>query len=152
MAKQSAGLLVYRLTDKIEVLLVHPGGPFFARKDLGSWSVPKGEYTDEEEPLTAAIREFKEETGQSIDGNFIPLSPIKQKGHKLVKAWAVQGNIDVSAVVSNTFEMIWPPNSQQFKTFPEVDRAEWFPVPLAKEKINPGQVPFLIELENLLKS
>lgn len=150
MARQSAGILLYRITNVPEVLLVHPGGPFFAKKDLGSWSVPKGEYTDEEAPLNAAKREFKEETGFDVTGNFIPLKSVKQKGGKVIQAWAVEGNIDADAVVSNTFVLNWPPGSQNFKTYPEVDRAAWFPLNVAREKINERQAAFLDELETML--
>ena len=141
---------MYRKMNGTEVLLVHPGGPFFSKKDLGVWSVPKGEYTETEDPLTAAIREFEEETGQHLEGNFISLTPIKQKGGKLVRAWAVEGDIVAERIVSNTFEMVWPPQSQKLQTFPEVDRAEWFDIEKAKEKINQGQIPFLVELNNIL--
>lgn len=149
MAKQSAGILLYRKRTGTEVFLIHPGGPFFAKKDLGSWSVPKGEYS-EEDPLTAAKREFREETGFDISGNFVPLLPIKQKGGKVVVAWAVEGDIDAEAVVSNTFEIIWPPHSGKIQTFPEVDKAGWFSMDLAREKINQAQISFLDQLEVLL--
>lgn len=149
MAKQSAGILLYRKRTGTEVFLIHPGGPFFAKKDLGSWSVPKGEYS-EEHPLTAAKREFREETGFDISGNFVPLLPIKQKGGKVVVAWAVEGDIDAEAVVSNTFEIIWPPHSGKIQTFPEVDKAGWFSMDLAREKINQAQISFLDQLEVLL--
>lgn len=149
MAKQSAGILLYRKYMETEVFLIHPGGPFFAKKDLGSWSVPKGEYS-EEDPLKAAKREFREETGFDVSGNFVPLLPIKQKGGKVVVAWAVEGNIDADAVVSNTFELIWPPHSNKIQTFPEVDKAGWFSMDLAREKINEAQLSFLDQLEALL--
>ncbi|WP_254562041.1 NUDIX domain-containing protein [Dyadobacter diqingensis] len=149
MAKQSAGILLFRKRTGTEVFLIHPGGPFFAKKDLGSWSVPKGEYS-EEDPLMAAKREFREETGFDILGNFVPLLPIKQKGGKVVVAWAVEGDIDAEAVVSNTFEIIWPPHSGKIQTFPEVDKAGWFSMDLAREKINQAQISFLDQLEVLL--
>jgi predicted NUDIX family NTP pyrophosphohydrolase len=140
MPKQSAGILLYRKADQIEVLLVHPGGPFFSRKDLAVWSVPKGEYEEAEDPFQAALREFQEETGQQVRGDFVPLDPVKQRSGKVVTAWAVEGNMDATNIVSNYFEMIWPPKSQQIQSFPEVDRADWFPLELAREKINPGQI------------
>lgn len=138
---------MYRLNNNsIEVLLVHPGGPFFAKKDLGVWSIPKGEYGEGEDPLTMAKREFKEETGFEISGEFIPLGSCKQKGGKIVYAWAVCGGLDASIIKSNTFEMEWPPKSGRIREFPEVDRAEWFPLDLARKKINPGQIGFLDKL------
>lgn len=152
MARQSAGILLYRISKETEVLLIHPGGPFFIKKDLGSWSIPKGEYTPEEEPLDAAKREFKEETGFDVSGNFIPLKPVKQKGGKVIQAWAVEGNLDADAVVSNTFVLNWPPGSGNFKTYPEVDRAEWFGLEAAREKINERQAAFLDELEMILNN
>lgn len=127
-----------------------PAGRFLQKKDLGSWSVPKGEYTEEEAPLEAAKREFKEETGSDVTGNFIPLKSVKQKGGKVIQAWAVEGNIDADAVVSNTFVLNWPPGSQNFKTYPEVDRAAWFSLDMAREKINERQAAFLDELEAML--
>jgi len=152
MPKQSAGILLYRKSAEIQVLLVHPGGPLFARKDLGVWSVPKGEFLENEDPLVAAQREFKEETGQSISGNFMPLNSIKQKGGKTVYAWAVEGNINIDEIVSNTFEMQWPPKSQKIQIFPEIDKAEWFNLDEAKKKINERQIPFLDELRILLEN
>jgi predicted NUDIX family NTP pyrophosphohydrolase len=150
MAKQSAGILLYRKKiDSLQVFLVHPGGPFFKNKDEGSWSVPKGEYPADEEPLTAAKREFKEETGQEITGDFIPLNPIKQKGGKTVLAWAVKGDINPENIISNTFEIEWPPRSGKKQTFHEVDRGEWFDLETAKIKINPAQAAFLTELEGM---
>ena len=151
MAKQSAGLLMYRLRDgKCEVLLVHPGGPFWAKKDLGAWSIPKGEYEAEEGPFEVAKREFQEETGFTAEGDFIPLKQRKQAGGKLVSAWAIEGDCDASAIVSNTFTMEWPPRSGQRREFPEVDRAGWFPLDVAKEKILTGQTGFLEELDEIL--
>ena len=146
MAKKSAGILVYRQQgSEMQVLLAHPGGPFWAKKDLGVWSIPKGEYTDEA-PIDAARREFKEETGMEVKGTLLPLHPIKQKDGKTVHAWAVEMDIDVSKVVSNTFEMEWPPRSGQRKAFPEIDRVEWYSIAEAKEKIIPAQVPLIEEL------
>ncbi|HEY9000187.1 MAG TPA: NUDIX domain-containing protein [Mucilaginibacter sp.] len=149
MAKQSAGILLYRIVDgQLQVFLVHPGGPFFKNKDEGSWSVPKGEFDDNENPLDAAKREFLEETGQSISGNFIELTPIQQKGGKTVYAWAVQGDIDHETIVSNTFEIEWPPRSGKKQMFPEIDRAAWFDLETVKVKINPAQVGLINELQS----
>lgn len=139
------------MTDKQpQVFLVHPGGPFFRKKDEGAWSVPKGEYVDGEEPLTAAQREFEEETGQTIRGNFIKLQPVKQKSGKVVQAWAVEGDIDHEAIKSNLFEIEWPPKSGKRASFPEIDRAGWFTLEIAKQKIIPGQVGLIQELETLI--
>ena len=148
MAKQSAGILLYRVADnQLQVFLVHPGGPFFKNKDDGSWSIPKGEFTEEENSLDAAKREFQEETGQSIDGNFIELTPIQQKGGKTVYAWAVEGDIDHDTILSNTFEIEWPPRSGKKQSFPEIDRAAWFDVETAKLKINAAQAGLIKELQ-----
>jgi predicted NUDIX family NTP pyrophosphohydrolase len=150
-SKQSAGILLYRRNNNgIEFFLVHPGGPFFAKKDDGAWSIPKGEFSENENPLDAAKREFLEETGKIIDGNFMGLSPIKQKGGKTVFAFAVEGDIDASKIISNTFEMEWPPKSGKKKEFPEVDKAGWFSLEEAKEKINAGQMALLDELMKLI--
>ncbi|MDB5149186.1 MAG: hypothetical protein JWQ57_3206 [Mucilaginibacter sp.] len=147
MPKQSAGILLYRkIADSLQVFLVHPGGPFFKNKDDGSWSVPKGEYLPDEDALTAAKREFQEETGHEITGNFIALSPIKQKGGKTVMAWAVEGNIDPDNIKSNTFEIEWPPRSGKKQFFDEIDRGEWFDIAIAKTKINPAQSALINEL------
>jgi predicted NUDIX family NTP pyrophosphohydrolase len=147
MPKHSAGVLLYRkLNNMMQVFLVHPGGPFWKNKDDGSWSVPKGEYEDDEDPLDAAKREFYEETGSYIDGRFIKLSPIKQKSGKIVQAWAVEGDIDPQNIKSNFFEMEWPPKSGKTQQFPEVDRGEWFSIEQALIKINPGQVGLVMEL------
>ena len=144
--KQSAGLLVYRETDAgLEIFLVHPGGPYNAKKDDGAWSIPKGEFEDED-PLTAARREFEEETGFKIAGDFFELKPIKQKGRKIVHAWAVEADIDADAIESNTFEMEWPPRSGKTAHFPEVDRAAWFDPETAQQKINPAQAALISEL------
>ncbi len=151
MAKQSAGILLYRFTnDQLQVFLVHPGGPFFRNKDEGSWSVPKGEFLDDEEPLTAAKREFLEETGQSINGKFIPLDPVTQKGGKTVFAWAVEGDINHETITSNLFEMEWPPRSGKKQSFPEIDNAAWFDIETAKTKINAAQAAFLNDLPERL--
>ena len=150
MAKQSAGILLYRKSEEPEVLLVHPGGPFFAKKDAGSWSIPKGEYLSDEDPLDAAKREFKEETGMDLKGEFLALLPIKQPGGKIVTAWAVEGELDPETLVSNSFEMIWPPGSGKLRSFPEVDKAAWFTIEIAKQKINKGQISLLDQLADLL--
>ncbi len=145
--KQSAGILLYQWHKReLLVLLVHPGGPFWAKKDAGAWTIPKGEPAEGEDLLLAARREFKEETGQEPNGDFKKLNPLKQKGGKLVHAWAVQGTMDVTLLASNTFELEWPPHSGKKKVFPEVDKAQWFTIPEALEKILPGQQGFLHEL------
>jgi predicted NUDIX family NTP pyrophosphohydrolase len=147
MSKQSAGILLYRrVSGVLQVFLVHPGGPFYRNKDNGSWTIPKGEFSEGEAPLTAAKREFEEETGQAITGKFTQLSPIKQKGGKIVHAWAVEGDIDHITIKSNYFEIEWPPRSGKQQSFPEVDRAGWFDADAAKVKINPAQVGFIEEL------
>jgi predicted NUDIX family NTP pyrophosphohydrolase len=152
MPRKSAGILLYRYTNNLmEIFLVHPGGPFWKGKDTGAWSIPKGEFTDED-PLEAAIREFKEETGFALDrGHFFPLTTIQQKGGKLVLAWAVEGNIDADAIKSNTFRKEWPPNSGKWQSFPEVDKGAWFDMATAREKINPAQAALLEELEKAVK-
>lgn len=143
MAKESAGILLVRKKPELQVFLVHPGGPYFVNKDAGSWTIPKGEFTAEESPLEAAKREFLEETGTAIDGNFIPLPAVKQKGGKIVYAWTVEGDIDEQTIRSNTFTIEWPPRSGKNKSFPEIDRAAWFSLSVAKEKINPAQASWL---------
>ncbi|MEN0054199.1 MAG: NUDIX domain-containing protein [Mucilaginibacter sp.] len=152
MGKQSAGILLYRkINSELQVFLVHPGGPFFRNKDDGSWSVPKGEFLEDEDPLAAARREFEEETGQAINGQFIQLNLIKQKGGKTVQAWALEGDIDHLNIRSNTFEIEWPPRSGKQQSFPEIDRAGWFAIDTAKVKINPAQVELIMELVELDK-
>lgn len=152
MSKQSAGLLLYRFRkNHLEVLLVHPGGPFWAKKDLGSWSIPKGEFSEGEEALAAAQREFQEETGFSISGEFKPLASVKQKSGKIVYAWAIESDLDHRKIKSNTFKLEWPPKSGRISEFPEIDRAEWFTIASAREKINPGQIDFLDRLVQTLK-
>jgi predicted NUDIX family NTP pyrophosphohydrolase len=147
MPKKSAGLLLYREgSEGLEVLLVHPGGPFWARKDDGAWSIPKGEFEDPEDPLAAAIREFEEETGARPGGEFIPLKPLKQPGGKLVYAWAVRADFDPATLKSNLFSMEWPPRSGRRQEFPEVDRAAWFGMEAARRKILKGQAGFLDQL------
>ena len=151
MPKTSAGLLLYRLRDdRPEVFLVHPGGPFWARKDLGAWSIPKGEFAEPEEPLAAAVREFQEETGVAISGTFLPLPPRKQAGGKTVHAWAVEGDLEAGEIRSNTFSLEWPKGSGRRREFPEVDRAEWFGIPEARQRILAGQAGFLDDLCGLL--
>jgi len=152
MQKKSAGILMYRYQkDVLEVLLVHPGGPFCAKKDPGIWSIPKGEYTCGENPFVVAKREFQEETGFQAEGEFVPLKPLKQPSNKIVTAWAAEGNCDASKIKSNSFTMEWPPHSGKEQEFPEVDRAEWFTIDMARKKLLPGQVGFLEELCILLK-
>ena len=147
MAKTSAGLLMFRLRNgEAEVLLMHPGGPFWAKKDEGAWSIPKGEFQAGEEPLAAGQREFAEETGCRAQGPFIPLTPITQRSGKVVYAWAVQGDCDPAQLHSNLFSLEWPPKSGTHQQFPEVDRAEWFSVPVALQKIIPAQRAFVTEL------
>ena len=152
--RKSAGILLYRFNRSrgIELFLVHPGGPFWKGKEIGAWSIPKGEYMNDEEPLAAAIREFKEETGRPVSGHFVPLTPIKQKAGKLVSAWAVEGNINAEAIVSNTFKIQWPPKSGRWQTIPEVDKGGWFSIAEAMNKINPAQAAFIHELLTLLTS
>jgi predicted NUDIX family NTP pyrophosphohydrolase len=148
MAKQSAGILLYRLNKTVlEVLLVHPGGPFWAKKDQGAWSIPKGEFTDEEVPFTAAKREFSEELGAAApEGEYIDLGSIKQSGGKTVYAWAINADFDPSTLKSNTFSMEWPPKSGQEQEFPEVDRAAWTPLAKAELRLFKGQVGLLAVL------
>lgn len=152
MGKESAGLLLYRRRQgKLEVFLVHPGGPFWAKKDAGAWSIPKGEHGPDEDPLDAARREFNEETGFSATGPFQPLTPLKQKSGKLIQAFACEGEVAPGDLKSNTFTLEWPPHSGKHQEFPEVDRAAWFSLDKAKEKIHPGQKGFLEELTGLLE-
>ena len=147
----SAGLLLYRIRHAaIEVLLVHPGGPYWKTKDDGAWSIPKGEFSPAEDPLVAARREFFEETGVAIEGDLRALKPIQQPGGKIVHAWAVEGDLDPTTIVSNTFEIEWPPRSGRLQSFPEIDRAAWFALPEATRKILRGQVPLLEELAQIL--
>ncbi len=151
MPKISAGLLMYRIRDGVlQVFLVHPGGPFWTKKDLGAWSIPKGMLDEGEDPLEAALREFEEETGIKVSGRFIPLAPLKQKSGKVIQAWAFEGDCDPSAVRSNTFSMEWPTRSSRYQEFPEIDRAEWFEIQEAGKKIHRGQMALLTELQNVV--
>src|SRR5687767_359208 len=151
MPKESAGILLFRRKNHgIEVLLVHPGGPLWAKKDEGAWSIPKGEIDGGEDPLAAARREFEEELGSAIAGEFLALAPIRQAGGKGVQAWAVEGEFDPATTRSGTFRMEWPPRSGRQQEFPEVDRAEWFPIERARLKINQGQLPLLDELDRMI--
>ena len=152
ITRQSAGILLYRLSPYPQVFLVHPGGPYWRNKSTGSWTIPKGEFTADESALDAAIREFHEETGARPEGHFHPLSPIRQKGGKLVYAWAIEGNIDPDLLVSNTFELEWPRGSGRMQTFPEVDKGAWYSIEMARLVINTAQASFLDELSLLIKT
>lgn len=152
MPKRSAGLLLYRIAgDVVEVLLGHPGGPFWARKDDGAWSIPKGEYLDDEDPWDAARREFLEELGLPVpDGPRIELTPVKQSGGKVITAFAVHADLDVTKAVSNTFELEWPRGSGNVREYPELDRVGWFSVAAARSKLLKGQLPLLDQLSDAL--
>jgi predicted NUDIX family NTP pyrophosphohydrolase len=151
MLKSSAGLMLYRVRDReLEVLLVHPGGPFWAKKDLGAWTIPKGEIEPGENQLDAARREFEEELGFSPKGDFVPLGTITQKAGKIVQAWALQGDCDPNAIKSNSFVIEWPPRSGKQQSFPEVDRAAFYGIEEAKSKINPAQVELLSRLQEIV--
>ena len=146
----SAGLMMFRRRgDAVEVLLVHPGGPFWAKKDHGAWTIPKGELDEGEDLLATARREFEEETGLRPQGPFLPLGSVKQKGGKVVHGWAFEGDCDPAVVRSNTYRVMWPPGSGQWRTFPEVDRAEWFPLDEARRRINPAQAALVDALERM---
>lgn len=149
--KLSAGILLYKTEqDVLKVLLVHPGGPFWQKKDNGAWSIPKGELDEGENALLAAKREFYEETGSKISGKCIAITPVRQAGGKVVYPWACRGELDTSAIKSNLFEMEWPPKSGKKKQFPEIDKAQWFTIEEAREKIIPAQQQMLNELQELL--
>jgi predicted NUDIX family NTP pyrophosphohydrolase len=149
--KASAGLVIYRRSGAAtEVFLVHPGGPFWQAKDLGAWSIPKGELTPDEDPLTGARREVREETGLDVSGEFRPLVPLRQPSGKIVHAWAVEGDCDPARITSNTFSLEWPPRSGSVQAFPEIDRAAWFSLDQAGERITKGQRGFLDQLRQLL--
>ena len=152
MSKKSAGLLLFReVSGRLEVLLVHPGGPFWEKKDEGSWSLPKGEFEEGEDPFAAAKREFEEETGFSAPhGEKIPLEPRRQPSGKLVYAWAMKADLDPSRLKGNLFSLEWPPKSGRYQEFPEVDRAAWFPIEEAYPKISKGQAAFLSQLQERL--
>jgi predicted NUDIX family NTP pyrophosphohydrolase len=151
MAKTSAGILLFRRRgDVVEVFLVHPGGPYWARKDNGAWSIPKGEVEVGEDLLRRAKLEFAEETGVTVEGSFAPLEPITQAGGEIVHAWAVEGDLDAATIRSNTFSLEWPPGSGKVREFPEVDRARWFGLAAAREKIINGQRALLQQLEGLM--
>ena len=157
MAKRSSGILLFRHTSALEVLLVHPGGPFWAKKDLGAWSIPKGEHDDAEEALAAALREFEEELGSPPtpmpeEGELTDLGSVRQKSGKVVQAWALEGDLDADAIRSNTFTMQWPPRSGRQSEFPEVDRAAWFALDEARKRINPAQAAFLDRLAERFES
>lgn len=152
MVKKSAGILLYRVHGgTLEVLLGHPGGPYWAKKDEGAWSIPKGEYDNSEEPLAAAIREFKEETGFSPPGPFVPLEPARMPSGKVVTIWACECDWDPAALESNVVSMEWPPKSGRLQSFPEIERAGWFEIEEATRRIHPGQIPLLRELERRSK-
>lgn len=148
--KTSAGILLYRFRDGLEVLLVHPGGPFWAKKDLGAWSLPKGELDPDEDARAAAVREFTEETGFPVQGEMKALTPMRQPGGKIIHAFAVEGDCDPAELRSNVFSMEWPPKSGRQQEFAEVDRAAWFPIDEARGRILAGQAPFLDELTRIL--
>jgi len=151
MPTKSAGILPFReVSGRLEVLLVHPGGPLWAGKDEGAWSIPKGEFGDDEEPLVAAKREFEEETGFTPDAEMIPLQTLRQRSGKLIYAWAMKCDVDPAELRSNTFSLEWPPKSGQYQEFPEVDRAAWFTVDEADRKISKGQAAFLVQLQEKL--
>ncbi len=151
MPRNSAGLLMFRRrAGALEVLLAHPGGPAWINKDLGAWTIPKGEIDEGEDPLATARREFEEETGIRPEGDFRPLGSVKQKSGKIVHAWAFEGDADPGAIRSNSFRMQWPPGSGQWQIFPEVDRAEWFPPDEARRRINPAQAALIDALEAAL--
>ena len=152
-SRTSAGILLWRRRDgRLEVLLGHPGGPFYAKKDADTWSVLKGEFDPSEDPVTVARREFEEETGhRAPKGPLLELGQIRQRGGKVVTAWAIEGDLDPAAAVSNTFEMEWPPHSGRKQEFPEINRVEWFDVPSARDKIRSAQIPFLDRLQDALK-
>jgi len=149
-SKRSAGIILYRKRNGIiEIFLVHPGGPYWAKKDLGSWSIPKGEYHEGEEALDAARREFLEETGVAVNGPFLALTPVRQPGGKIITAWAAEGELDPARLRSNSFSLEWPPKSGSSQNFPEVDRGAWFSLAEARDKLSLGQLPLLQGIADL---
>jgi predicted NUDIX family NTP pyrophosphohydrolase len=153
MPKTSAGLILYRLqSGKLEVLLVHPGGPFWSKKDEGAWFIPKGELDVDEEPLAGAKREFEEETGLKPEGEFLELGSVKQKSGKTIFAWAFEGDCDPSSLKSNTFTIEWPPKSGRQREFPEIDQARFFTVAQSKVKMHPVEFPLVLRLQELLRN
>jgi predicted NUDIX family NTP pyrophosphohydrolase len=150
--KLSAGILLYRKRETgVEVLIVHPGGPYWAKKDDGAWSIPKGEYLEGQDPFSVAKREFYEETGSELKGSPLELTPAKQPGGKIIRAWAVEGDLDALAIRSNYFPLEWPPKSGRVQQFPEIDRALWCGLSLARKKLLPGQRVFLDQLDELVE-
>ena len=153
MPKHSAGILLYRRRQgRVEIFLVHPGGPFWRKRDDAAWSVPKGEYEPPEVPLDAAKREVAEETGLALDGRFMELAPVKQSSGKIVSVWALEGDADPAAIRSNSFTLEWPPRSGKTQDFPEIDRAAWFDLETARRKIHKGQIGFLDQLASRLEN
>ncbi|HAR95222.1 MAG TPA: NUDIX hydrolase [Deltaproteobacteria bacterium] len=152
MPSQSAGILLYRLTKgRLEVFLAHPGGPFWAKKDRGAWTIPKGEFEANEEPITAAVREFFEETGAQVHGPFIPLGSVRQRSGKVVSVWAAEWDLDPQRLKSNSFSLEWPPKSGRQQEFPEVDKAAWFSVEEGRMKMHSGQLSFIERLQGILE-
>lgn len=150
--KKSAGILLYRFhNNSIELLLVHPGGPYWAKRDAGAWSIPKGEFDENEDPLDAAVREMEEETGAKVSGKFMELTPVKQKSGKLIYAWGIEGNFNPGEINSNSFEIEWPPKSGKKISFPEIDKAAWFKPDEAKKRIMEGQIPLIEEIVEKLQ-
>jgi predicted NUDIX family NTP pyrophosphohydrolase len=149
-SKRSAGIILYRKRHGVlEIFLVHPGGPYWAKKDQGAWSIPKGEYDEGEEAIDAAQREFLEETGIPVQGPFVALAPVRQPGGKIITAWAAEGDLDPSRLLSNSFSLEWPPKSGVTQSFPEVDRGAWFSLTQARDKLSPGQLPLLQGIADL---
>jgi predicted NUDIX family NTP pyrophosphohydrolase len=151
MGKHSAGILLFRFrNEKLEVMLVHPGGPFWAKKDDGAWSIPKGLLEENENPMDAARREFKEETGFEVDGEFIELGELQQPSKKIVHAWALEKDLDETKIMSNAFTLEWPKNSGRLQEYPEIDKAGWFDIEQAKKKILKGQIGFIDKLVEII--
>lgn len=151
MNKHSAGILLFRFrNEKLEVMLVHPGGPFWAKKDIGAWSIPKGLFEENENPMDAAKRELKEETGFEVDGEFIELGELQQPSKKIIHAWALEKDLDETKIMSNTFTLEWPKNSGRVQEYPEVDKAGWFDIEQANEKILKGQIGFINKLVEII--